>query len=158
MRQVVWLDDENGDNPVNASQGNPLPTQRNRQVVALASARDTAGGRTSEALVNASGRGIAVLIDVTEVRGTAMIGGVFVDVQVGTHWLQLAQAITLSIDTVGGYGLLFCPGDSVDTAPSVTWTRHVKTYVPRNYRIRITGTMDDQGNDMTYQVSVVEIP
>jgi hypothetical protein len=49
-----------------------LPVPENEEVEALASAEDTEGSRTSGELVNKYGRGIAILLEVTEATSATL--------------------------------------------------------------------------------------
>jgi hypothetical protein len=118
----------------------------NEEAVALASAIDTAGGRTSEDIINKYGHGIAVLIDVTELNGSATLDGCVLEAKVGQGYIVLAGVLGTPITAIGQNATWFCPNKPNNSEGFV-----------RTYRLRTVSTTDDEGNDITYSVTVVHL-
>lgn len=133
--------------------------RKNTEYEALASAVDTATGRTSDWLTNENGKGILVVLNITDTNGTGEIQEFSVDAPAGeSGYVPIAYAGPLSITS----GIaLFCVYPYADTLavgdPAAVYFP-VRNVVPRTFRIRITSATDAVGNDLTYSVDVYTIP
>lgn len=112
----------------------------NYEEVALPSAIDTTGGRTSGDLVNYNAQGIALLVEVTAASGGGLIDELYVAAKVGAGY---ADIVTFAVGALMGARIYYLyPGASGSGAASLP--------CPRNFRVW-TATV---GTSVTYSVTV----
>jgi hypothetical protein len=136
----------------------------NEEVVALTSATDTTGGRTSADIVNKYGRGIALLVEVTAGNGGDDVGdGDFalqaefgIEAKNGSGYSNFAYAIR-PITTTGEYPqrFLFFFHPELSASPYADGVE--QTPVLRTYRVKTSCATDGAGNNLTYSIRVVHL-
>jgi hypothetical protein len=126
-----------------------LTPPENEEVVALASAKDTTSGRTSEVFVNKHARGLVLMVSITGHTGTGTIDSVSIFSH-GSEWLTFEDLGFTS----NGIAFLTCyPGIAEDTD---TFRRKSRP-APQQFTIKTLCTTDNAGNDITYSVTVVHL-
>ena len=112
----------------------------NEEIVALESATDTTGGRTSADIVNRYGRNAVLFLNLTEIVGThASLENLFFEAKMFDDYV-LIGAINPSVDVAGKY----------------LYTAEQCPKLPRTYRIR-TITQANSGESIAYSVNVVHL-
>jgi hypothetical protein len=131
-----------------------VATPENAVVEALASARVTSASRTSSVLTNRHGRGLLILIDVTEIRGTGALTGVTINSVYEGKSYAIADFDSgpLPIAAVSQIAVGIYPG----IADGDGYYKN-KINPGREYAITVSATADGAGNDVTYSVSVIHL-
>lgn len=132
-----------------------VATPENVAVEALASARDTTGGRASADMVNKFGRGLAVLVNITEVRGTGVLSKVAIEAKILGSYVYIFEK-TLDAAALGASMFAIYPG-STGAASSTGYGEVADVPMVRDYRVRTETLTDGAGDDVTYSVSVVHL-
>jgi hypothetical protein len=144
--------------------GEVLGFPENEEIVALENEPDVTGGRTSADLVNKYGRGIFLLVKVTGANGGTDDGkgGLAVQCEFGIE-MKVADGYAgftyalVAISSESEFPRYFVFFFHPEIATSQYADGAVQTPVPRNYRVKTSSATDDQGNDISYSVTVVHL-